>query len=182
MSLCAASRIIGQSERDRARRLSALSLLVVVLHVPAGATAQPARRAAAIQTIELRQGLVITRSARIASRTYRLPAPGSLDSAVIIVRGDNITVDFAGATMEGSAPESNPDLAAGIGIRVEGGRDVRILNARIRGYKIGIIARGTHGLSLIDSDLSYNWKPRLYSLIEHESIIDWLSFHHNEKE
>ena len=168
MSLCAASRT--------------LSLIVVIIHVPAGALAQPARRASALPTIELRQGLVITRSARIAPRTYRLPAPGSLDSAVIIVRGDNITVDFAGATMEGTAPDANPDLAAGIGIRVEGGRDVRILNARIRGYKIGIIARGTRGLSLIDNDLSYNWKPRLYSLIEHESLIDWLSFHHNEKD
>ena len=182
MSLCVASRIIGQPERDRARRLSALSLLVVIMYVPAGMRAQPARRVSALPTIELRQGLVITRSARIAPGTYRLSAPGSLDSAVIIVRGDNITVDFAGATMEGTAPDANPDLAAGIGIRVEGGRDVRILNARIRGYKIGIIARGTRGLSLIDNDLSYNWKPRLYSLIEHESLIDWLSFHHNEKD
>src|SRR5450759_370058 len=168
MSLCAASRT--------------LSLIVVIIHVPAGALAQPARRASALPTIELRQGLVITRSARVAPRTYRLHAPGSLDSAVVTVRGDNITVDFAGATMEGTAPDANPDLAAGIGIRVEGGRDVRILNARIRGYKIGIIARGTRGLSLIDNDLSYNWKPRLYSLIEHESLIDWLSFHHNEKD
>ena len=167
---------------DRARRLAALSLLVVIVNMPRAAQAQPVKRASALPTIELRQGLVITRSARIAPRTYRLPAPGSLDSAVIIVRGDNITVDFAGATMEGTAPDANPDLAAGIAIRVEGGRDVRILNARIRGYKIGIIARGTRGLSLIDNDLSYNWKPRLYSLIEHESLIDWLSFHHNEKD
>jgi len=40
----------------------------------------------------------------------------------------------------------------------------------------------TRGLWLIDNDLSYNWKPRLYSVIEHESLIDWLSFHHNEKD
>ena len=59
---------------------------------------------------------------------------------------------------------------------------MRILNARIRGYKFGIMARGTRGLSLIDNDLSYNWKPRLYSVIEHESLIDWLSFHRNDKE
>jgi parallel beta-helix repeat protein len=59
---------------------------------------------------------------------------------------------------------------------------VRILNARIRGYKVGILARRTKNLSLLDNDLSYNWKPRLYSVVEHESLIDWLSFHHNEKD
>jgi nitrous oxidase accessory protein NosD len=101
---------------------------------------------------------------------------------VITVRGDDITLDFAGATMEGLPPESNPDLASGVAVRVEGGRNVRILNARIRGYKVGILARRTKNLSLIDNDLSFNWKPRLYSVIEHESLIDWLSFHHNEKD
>lgn len=113
---------------------------------------------------------------------YQLPAHGSLDSAVITVRGNNITVDFDGAKMEGTAPDANPDVAAGVAIRVEGGSNVRILNARIRGYKIGILARGTRALSLIDNDLSYNWKPRLFSIIEHESLIDWLSFHRNDEE
>lgn len=84
--------------------------------------------------------------------------------------------------MEGAPPESDPDLSSGVGVRVDGGRNVRILNARIRGYKAGILARRTKNLSLIDNDLSYNWKPRLYSVIEHESLIDWLSFHHNEKD
>ncbi len=166
------------------RSRSALSFLFVagILCVPASARAQSAAHAPASPTIELRQGLVITRSAQVAPRTYRLPAPDSSDSAsVITIRGDNITVDFAGATMVGTAEDALPDAAAGVAVRVDGGRNVRILNARIRGYKIGILARGTSGLSLIDNDLSYNWKPRLYSIREHESLIDWLSFHRNEK-
>jgi parallel beta-helix repeat protein len=130
--------------------------------------------------IELRQGLVISTSARIAPRAYRLPAT-SADSPVIVVRGDNITVDFAGATLEGSTPDANPDERGGIAVLIDGGRNVRILNARIRGYKFGILARGTRGLTLVDNDLGYNWKPRLYSVVEHESLIDWLSFHHNEE-
>jgi parallel beta-helix repeat protein len=69
-----------------------------------------------------------------------------------------------------------------VAIRVERGRNVTIRNAHIRGYKIGIMARGTRQLSLVDNDLSYNWKPRLYSVVEHESLADWLSHHHNEKE
>jgi parallel beta-helix repeat protein len=144
--------------------------------------AQRTSRGSSVSTIELRTGLVITKSARVTPRTYRLAASSSPDSAVITVRGDNITVDFAGASMEGTPIDANPDSAIGVAIRVDGGRNVRILNARIRGYKFGIIARGTRGLSLIDNDLSYNWKPRLYSVIEHESLVDWLSFHHNEKD
>jgi nitrous oxidase accessory protein NosD len=154
-----------------------LALLAVALVLAPLALAQTLTR-----TIELRPGLVITQSARVAPRVYRLAAPESVDSAVITIRGDDITVDFAGATMEGLPPDSNPDLANGVAVRVEGGRNVRILNSRIRGYRFGILARHTRSLSLIDNDLSYNWKPRLYSATEHESLIDWLSFHHNEKD
>ena len=144
--------------------------------------AQSPSKAKTAPTIELRPGLVITQSARIAPRVYRLAAPDSADSAVITIRGDDITVDFAGATMEGQSSDSNPDLASGVAVRIDGGRNVRILNSRIRGYKFGILARHTKNLSLIDNDLSYNWKPKLHSVIEHESLIDWLSFHHNEKD
>lgn len=55
-------------------------------------------------------------------------------------------------------------------MRIDGGRNVTIRNAKIRGYKIAILARGTRDLRLLDNDLSFNWKPRLYSLIEHESL------------
>lgn len=133
-------------------------------------------------TITLRPGLVITRSVRIAPRTYRLPAAESLDSAVLVVRGENLTVDFGGAILRGTPEGADPDRATGVAIRVEGGKNVRIFGARLHGYKVGILARNTRGLRLIDNDASYNWKPRLYSLIEHESLVDWLSFHHNEKE
>ncbi|MEP6858194.1 MAG: right-handed parallel beta-helix repeat-containing protein [Gemmatimonadales bacterium] len=155
------------------RAILVVGLLASLSNVPA--------RAQSIPTIELRQGLVIMKSARVAPRTYSLPGPSS-DSAVITIRGDNITVDFAGATLAGTPSEANPDAAAGIGVRIDGGSNIRIVNANIRGYKVGIIARGTRGLSLIGNDLSYNWKPRLYSIIEHESLIDWLSFHKNEKD
>jgi parallel beta-helix repeat protein len=140
--------------------------------------------AASAQTpaIELRRGLVITSSVRVRPKTYRLAAPASLDSAMIVVRGDDLTVDFAGATLEGIAPSADPNLASGVAIRIDGGRNVTIRNATVRGYKIAIVARGTHRLSLVDNDLSYNWKPRLYSLVEHESLADWLSHHHNEKD
>src|SRR5881397_1071438 len=135
-------------------------LLALVQHPPA---------------IELRSGLVISHSARIVPRVYRLSGP-------ITVKGDEVTVDFQGATLQGIAPEADPDLARDTAIVVAGGHNVRIVRARVRGYKVGILARGTRGLALIGNDLSYNWKPRLFSLVEHESLVDWLSFHHNERD
>ncbi len=152
---------------------------MVLLALMARAAAAPAQQARPVP-VRPRLGLVITRSVRIAPGTYRLAANPSLDSALITIRGDGITVDFSGVTLEGAAPDAAPDQAAGVAIRVEGGRNVRILHARLRGYQVGILARGTRGLTLVDNDVSYNWKPRLYSLVEHESLADWLSFHHNE--
>ena len=149
-----------------------LSLAAFALALPALSVAQSPPPAA----IELRPGLVITHSVRVVPKTYRL------NGAPITVRGDNITVDFTGATLDGRIAGAPPDVAGDTAIRIEGGRNIRILNARIRGYKVAILARGTRGLTLRGNDLSRNWKPRLYSLVEHESLADWLSFHHNEKD
>lgn len=123
--------------------------------------------------IELRSGMVITHSVRVVPRVYRLTAP-------ITVNGNDITVDLQGATLQGIAPDADPDQARDTGLVVTGGTNVRIHGARVRGFKVGILARGTRGLELSGNDLSYNGKPRLYSLVEHESLVDWLTFHHNE--
>jgi parallel beta-helix repeat protein len=134
-----------------------------------------------LDTLPLRPGLVLTRSAVIVPAEYRL-APPAGDSAVIRVRGQGIVLDFAGAALVGADPDGPPDRAQGIAILVEGGRDVTIRGVRIRGYKIGILARGVRRLSLLDNDLSHNWKPRLWSGLGHESLVDWLSYHQNDRD
>jgi parallel beta-helix repeat protein len=134
----------------------------------------------ALPTIELKPGLVITQSVRVLPRVYDLASVAPADAPIIVIRGDNITVDFAGAVLQGMPPDSSPDLGRGTAIFVDRGSNIRILNARARGYKVGILARGTTNLTLVDNDFSYNWKPRLFSVIEHESLVDWLSFHHND--
>lgn len=153
-------------------RLLLAILLATALARPAGAQ---------LSTVVPRAGLVITRSTTIRPGTY-LFAPSPTDSALIVVRGSDITLDLAGAHLLGVPANSDPDGAAGVAILVDGGANVTIKNARIRGYKIAILARGTRNLRLIDNDLSFNWKPRLFSLVEHESLTDWLSYHHNEKD
>jgi nitrous oxidase accessory protein NosD len=129
-----------------------------------------------------RAGMVISSTIGLRHGLYHLAAPTSTDSALIVIRGSNIAVDFAGVQLVGTLSSADPDRAAGVAIRVDGGTNVTIKNAHIRGYKVAILARGTRNLRLIDNDLSHNWKPRLYSIVEHESLADWLSFHHNEKD
>ena len=162
------------------RRAVRCALAVLAIAIGVGEAA--AQRTSRVPVVALRAGLVIEHSVRVKAGRYRLSASESLDSALIIVRGNDLTVDFGGAVLEGIDPRTDPDQARGVAILVEGGRNVRIVNARIHGYKVAIMARGTRGLALVGNDVSYNWKPRLFSLVEHESLTDWLSFHHNESD
>lgn len=153
------------------------AFVLLLLLLPLPLPAQSADR-----SIELRAGLVITRSTRVVPKLYRLAAPLPLDSAVVTIRGNDLTVDLSGVTLEGMSPSADPDRAGGVAIRIEGGRNVHVIGGRIRGYRVAILAEGTRGLQLRGIDASHNWKPRLYSGIEHESLVDWLYFHHNEKD
>jgi parallel beta-helix repeat protein len=130
----------------------------------------------------LTAGMVIDRSMTIQVGTYRLPASEDLARPALIVRGNNITIDFNGATLTGSPQGADPDRMAGVGLLVDGGSHVTIRNAVVRGYKVGILARRSPDLHLAHNDLSYNWKQRLYSGIEKESLVDWMSYHNNEKD
>ncbi len=136
---------------------------------------------AAVDTVTLVPGMVITRSVVIRPSVYRLPAPVA-DSPVVRIRGDDIEVDFAGSMLVGAPFDAAPDQRLGIGVLIEGGRNVAIRRAVVRGYRIGILARNVIGLRLTDNDLSHNWKPRLWSGRGHESLVDWLSFHQNEQD
>ncbi len=131
---------------------------------------------------ELSTGQVITRSIKFKSGDRLLSAPGDERAgAALVVRGDNITVDFGGAVLRGTSATAEPDTRKGVGVLVEG-RNVTIRNARIHGYKVGLMARNSPGLRILDSDLSYNWKQRLKSSLVKEDTADWMSYHHNEKD
>jgi parallel beta-helix repeat protein len=125
-------------------------------------------------------GMVITRSVRVAPGVYRLPGRASVDSALITIRGRDITVDMRGVTLVGTPPDSEPDAARGTAVRIDGGERIRVRGLTARGYRVGILARDVRNLTLESNDLSYGWKPRLFSLVEHESLNDWLSYHKNE--
>ena len=126
-------------------------------------------------------GTVIGRTTRVAPGVYDLKST-DLDHPAITIRGSHITADFTGVTLRGGVSNGDPDTYAGLAVLVDGGDNITIRNLTVRGYKVGILARHAKGLHITGADLSYNWKPRLYSLVEHESLLDWMSYHHNEKD
>jgi nitrous oxidase accessory protein NosD len=154
----------------------------VVSSCLASALAVAAAAAAAQAAIPLTQGMVIDHSVTIRPGTYRLAASADLKTPAIIIRGDGIVVDFNGAVMVGSDESADPDQFAGVAVLVDGGSKVTIRGATIRGYKVGILAQRSPDLHLTHNDLSYNWKQRLYSGVEKESLVDWMSYHQNEKD
>ena len=139
--------------------------------------------------VTLTQGMVITHSARITPRDYRLTSSQQLRKAgeelipifkpAIIIRGNNITVDFGKAVLRGTPENVDPDQRFGLGLLVEG-NNITIRHLTARGYKVGLMASNCKGLRILDSDLSYNWKQRLLSTPERENEADWQSYHHNE--
>jgi parallel beta-helix repeat protein len=154
---------------------SRLALAAAAMSMTALAAQSP------LPTITLTAGLVVDHSVRVKAGVYRV-ASHDLDTPALVVRGDNITLDLTGVTLEGGDPYRDPDRYSGLGILVDASRGVTIRGGAIRGYKVGLLARKAIGLHITGGDFSYNWKPRLLSGIEHENAADWLTYHHNEQD
>ncbi len=135
----------------------------------------------ALPEVTLTPGMKITSSVRVRPGTYILPnAKEDGTGAAIFIEGDNITIDLSGVTIRGSEPTVEPDQRTGTGLLIEG-TGVEIRNAKVHGYKVGIMARHCPGLKITNSDLSYNWKQHLKSTLEKEDTSDWMSYHQNDK-
>ncbi len=130
--------------------------------------------------VTLTPGQVITSNAKVKPGVYRLP--GADGRSAITVRGSGITLDLTGVTIEGADPYADPDGYVGTGIAIDGGDHVTVRGGVIRGYKVGVLARQSPFLHLTGLDVSYNWKQRLWSGIEKESLVDWMSYHDNEQD
>jgi nitrous oxidase accessory protein NosD len=126
-------------------------------------------------------GTILTQSVAIAPGDHRLPSADAAHPAIVI-RASNATIDFSGAVLRGAEAVADPDTFTGVAVLVDGGEHVTIRNLTARGYKVGVLARHSPKVHITGADLGYNWKPRLYSLVEHESLVDWLSYHHNEQD
>jgi len=100
-------------------------------------------------------GMVISESTRIRPGTYRLTSR-DLNTPAITIRENDVVLDLTGVTLEGGEPYGDPDRYAGLGILIDGGRNVTIRGGAIRGYKVGLLARKALKLHLTGGDYSYN--------------------------
>ncbi|QHT68547.1 hypothetical protein GXP67_18805 [Rhodocytophaga rosea] len=131
-------------------------------------------------TIPLKAGTIIRKSATIKPGIYKLSST-SMENGVILIEGDNITVDFNGAVLQGFSQTTTPDQYTGIGLQLKGS-NITIKNAVIKGYKVGLIARNCAFLKISYCDLSYNYKQHLRSTLEREDVSDWMSYHSNKND
>ena len=104
------------------------------------------------------------------------------NNGVIHVAADGITIEFSNEHRELiAATKGTPwDTLAGIGIRIDGHRNVTIRNARVNRFKVGIYATNADGLVLETCDIAGGFQHRLRSTPKAEDSGDWLWPHHND--
>lgn len=116
-------------------------------------------------------------------RDARIEVAGAIadpdGTGVLVIAADGVTVDFGGAHLSGNADGREPDLLEGIGVVVRA-RGVTLRNARVSGFRVGILAQEADGLVLEDCDVSGNYRARLLSTPEAEDAADWLWPHAND--
>ena len=128
------------------------------------------------------KGIKITKSVKIKKAVYKIDVNNNSEQSVILIEGNNITIDFNNAVLKGSNGKINPDEFHGLAIMIRDCKNVTIKNLKASGYKVGLIARNVENLVLDNCDLSYNYRQHLNSTQEKEDISDWMSYHHNEKD
>nr|MBP7937952.1 right-handed parallel beta-helix repeat-containing protein [Phycisphaerae bacterium] len=124
-------------------------------------------------------GMEISQNTSITKGVYSLIDRDG--RGAVRVKGDNITVDFQGATLDGAKPAQQPDEFNGTGVVVTGS-NITIRNLRVQGYKVGIYAVNCPGLTVEDIDVSGNYQKHLLSTPEAEDGSDWLFPHNNDQE
>ena len=142
----------------------------------------PVKLFAAGDPISIKNRMIITHSVTVKNATYKFNGRHLADEGVIEIKGDNIVVDFNGAVLQGSNDKTRPNEFYGAAIIINGGSNITIKNAVIKGYKFAITVRGVRNLTIQHCDLSYNYRQHLNSNREREDLSDWQSYHHNEKD
>ena len=131
--------------------------------------------------LELKKGLIIRSSVQIKPGKYFLNGSDSLNQPVLTIEGNNITVDFNMAILQGSNDQQMPNRFYGLAILIKG-NNITLKNARVSGYKIALMAKGCKNLQIEFSNFSYNYRQHLQSNWLREDVSDWMSYHHNEQD
>ena len=132
--------------------------------------------------VPLQAGMVVATDITVAPGTYQLEGADSLDQPLIIIEGNDITVDFNNAELNGAAEGKLPDQFSGLAILVRNSHRATIRNLTAKGYKVALMAENSDSLLIENCNFSYNYRQHLQSTREREDLADWLSYHHNEKD
>ena len=136
----------------------------------------PSRPQAPVVVID-RDDVTVTSDARV--RVTQTPIPDADGDGVLHITGDGITVVFEEGVLDGAPEGTRPDSMEGIGIRITG-RDVTLRGAVIRGYRVGVLAEGTDGLTIEETRITDGFRQHLGSTPDAEDAGDWLWPHEND--
>ncbi len=152
-------------------RLLALGLTAV----PVAAAAAPAQFPVVTVTHD---DTIITQSCVVVVAG---PIADTNKNGVLHIDADHVTVRFApGSALRGSPAGTPWDELRGIGLRIDGRRDVTLQGLRVHGFKNGIVATRADALVVDGGDYSDNYRQHLQSTPAAENGADWLFPHHND--
>jgi parallel beta-helix repeat protein len=121
--------------------------------------------------LRLEKGMVITESVTVMPDIYRMNANEGSDESAILIKGENIVVDFQGATLQGSSGEKTFVRSFGTAIKVEG-TNIEIKNLKVKGFLNGLIAKNVDSLKISNSSFNYNFSSYLgFHQWPNESLI-----------
>ncbi|MCW5753933.1 MAG: right-handed parallel beta-helix repeat-containing protein [Phycisphaeraceae bacterium] len=101
---------------------------------------------------------------------------------VIHIVADDITVEFVQgqADLFGAPADLAYELMTGVGIRIDGRRNVTLINPSPRRFKVGLWATNADGLTISGGNFSDGFAMRLGSTPQREDAADWLWPHAND--
>jgi parallel beta-helix repeat protein len=128
-------------------------------------------RAAEELTID-RDNIAITQSVSIRPGRYNVKDTDK--NGVLQVKADDVEIDFHGATLQAADPET-ADLtrAEGIGIAIDGHKNVTIRNANVYGYAFNIRSNQAPGLKLENCNVSFSRAQRI--AVGTQTVEIWLT-------
>jgi nitrous oxidase accessory protein NosD len=121
---------------------------------------------------------VVTGTVKIRPGTYRIADTNG--DGVIHVKADGSKLDLTGVTLVGAADGVLPDAFKGVGVSVDGAKDVTITGGAVRGFRIGVRVHDSPTAKLTGIDASGSFKQHLKSTVEREDESDWLFGHEND--
>lgn len=124
---------------------------------------------------------IIDRSCRVRMPKGLILTDANLNG-VVHIRADDITVEFVEGEAELIAAERGTpwDTLAGIGIIIDGYKNVTLRGPHSHRFKCGIFARRANGLRIEGADVAGGYAQRLNSTPRAEDSGDWLWPHRND--